>query len=388
MPSSVPMERVRPRALYVHIPFCVNKCGYCDFNSYAGSSYSLMESCTKATIREIELQPPTEQKIKLDTVFLGGGTPTHIPPKLLKNLLDAICKKFEFSKQLEFTVEANPESVTIEKLSILKSAGVNRISIGIQSNAQEILSFLERPHTSHDARKAIITSRKVGIDNINIDLIHSIPGLSVSLWEKTLAWALELNPTHLSCYGLTVEPKTTFFKKKQKGQLIEVEDSIQIQFLKTTKAILEQNGFNQYEISNYCKPNLECKHNLNYWSAGNYLGVGPGASKHSNGLRQTNIKGIAPYIQAINHSGNASASGETLTPRARCIEAIWLGLRLKNGADLKSIKEITGVDPEPLIKRKLRQVLNMGYCSMFSGRILLTPKGVQLADHISALLFD
>ena len=346
-----------------------------------------MESCTQATIKELELQSPTGKKGKLDSVFLGGGTPTHIPPKLLEKLLEAICNKFDFSQQLEFTVEANPESVTTEKLSLLRSAGVNRISIGIQSIEQEILSFLERPHTLHDARKAIIKSQRAGIDNINIDLIHSIPGLSFPTWRKTLAWALEMNPTHLSCYGLTVEPKTSFFKKKLSGQLLEVEDSIQIQFLETTRVVLGQNGFNQYEISNFCKPKFECKHNINYWNGGNYLGVGPGASKHFNGLRQTNIKGIGTYTQAINLTGNASAFGETLTQKARCIEAIWLGLRLKKGANLKSIKEKTGVDPEQLINRKLRLALERGYCSMQSGKITLTTKGILLADYISALLF-
>ena len=386
MPSYDHTERHNPSALYIHIPFCVFKCGYCDFNSQSGATFQTMEACTRAIEKEIRDLKNNGLKEPLTSIFIGGGTPTHLPEKLLSTLLETITQNFEFSNSLEFTVEANPESSTKNKLSLLKKAGVNRISFGVQATQAKHLAFLDRSHSIQEVDRAISTAKSLGLENCNIDLIHSFPGLTLKEWEETLFWTLQRTPKHISCYELTFEPSTTLYRKKQKGEVQEQGNRAKLKFLETTRQILSENNFNWYEVSNFSLDGFECQHNLNYWAGGNYCGVGPGASKHSDGIRKTNIRSVKNYILALKSTGNAEFFGEVLSPEKQCAEAIWLGLRLRGGADLTRIKLNTGINPLGLIEEKLVDALENGFCHLLNDKLILTDKGVLVADHLAERL--
>jgi oxygen-independent coproporphyrinogen-3 oxidase len=345
-----------------------------------------MEACINATKKELNLLHEWGYRKPLETLFIGGGTPTHLPSKLLSKLLDEIHNSFSLSNLIEFTVEANPESLSLEKLEILWDAGVNRISLGVQSIHKRDLTFLDRPHNLEQAEAAIDIAKQLGFHNFNLDLIHSIPGLSIEDWERTLYWAIEKKPNHISCYGLTVEQKTPLFRRKARNQFQEQSDEVQLAFMNCTRRVLRENGFSAYEISNFAKPNSECRHNLNYWRGGDYFGVGPGASKHFRGTRKKNISELYQYIKALANSDSAESWAETLSPESRCKEALWLGMRLKKGANLKAIHLDTGVNPHPIIEKKMDAYMSNQFCLIEGGRLTLSEKGLPLADFIAAQL--
>ena len=343
----------------------------------------LIDACVNAIIRELKNYSVTSCSGPLASIFLGGGTPTYLSASHLTQLLSAIQAHFLFSKDIEFTVEANPESLTAEKVQILLDGGVNRISIGVQAIDKEILAFLNRPHSKKDAEKAIEIAKTGGFTNVNLDFIHSIPGLSLEKWEQTIEWALGFAPKHLSCYSLTFEPHTPLFESRERGAIREIPESAQILFLKSTREQLRDRGYDPYEVSNFAIKTYECKHNINYWKGGSYIGVGPGASSHFDGIRTSNIKEIEKYIEAIDRTGNAEDYAETLSPITRCKEAIWLSLRLKTGANLKSIKKITGVDPHPIVKARMGFALQNNLCYIQDGNLFLSEAAIPLTDYIA-----
>lgn len=368
-------------SLYAHIPFCVVKCGYCDFNSFAGTDGGLQASVIEGMLRELELR---SDDLRPRTIFLGGGTPTHISPTLLEQFLRGIQERVDLSGVVEYSSEANPESANEEQLGILLEHGVRRLSLGVQSFDEKHLRFLDRAHDVEDAIRAFELARRVGFDAVSLDMIFGIPGQSTEEWLDELRQAIALEPDHLSCYHLTFEPGTQLHVDLSKGRVQEIAEEEGRRMLMETRSCLQEAGYPAYEISNFSRPGQECQHNLHYWNAGSYLGIGPGASSHRDGIRQANLRPLHSYLQALEEQGCPIASAETLDPAHRCREALWLGLRLARGVDLARVTHLTSVDPRELFADLLGQMIAEGQILEENGWIRIPEDRLPLADRITA----
>jgi len=274
-----------PLAIYVHTPFCPSKCGYCDFNSYAMSG-DIMERTVRATVREIEASPWAGRPAK--TIFFGGGTPTFLAENQLLRIFEAVLQTHPPIEGAEITSEANPGTVDMPKFEAMRKAGFNRISRGAQSFESKDLIRLGRVHSESDIERAFQAARSAGFANINLDLMFALPGQSPRGWHENLRRAIELAPEHLSLYCLTLEPNTAFYKEAQRGELVLPLEEVQVTMYEQCLDELAEAGYGQYEISNFSKPGLECRHNLCYWRAEDYAGYGPGAVGTVEGVRRTN----------------------------------------------------------------------------------------------------
>ena len=307
-------------ALYVHIPFCVKKCLYCDFNSYADTS--LEAQYIDALVKEIG----AIGKKNLKTIFIGGGTPTILSYKNLETLLKAL----EGFKAIEFSIESNPGTTDRDKLELLRRHGVNRLSIGLQAWQNPLLKRLGRIHSLEDFLESYRLARETGFDNINIDLMFDIPGQTLGNWKETIDKVAELSPEHISCYSLIVEEGTQFYNMWENGQLIIPDEDEDRQMYYYAVEKLKYYGYKQYEISNFSKPGLECRHNIVYRQDGEYAGVGAGAHGYVDGIRYSNLRGVGEYIEGI-RNGSAVEEKNTVTVKAAMEEFIFLGLRMMEG---------------------------------------------------------
>src|SRR5579862_3597290 len=329
-------------AVYVHTPFCPSKCGYCDFNSYAMQG-EIMERTTKAIIAEIERSPWRGRPAK--TIFFGGGTPTFLAESQLMSILEAVLRAHPPVEGCEITSESNPGTADAEKYQAMRRGGFNRISLGAQSFLDEDLIRLERVHKADEIGRAVGLARDAGFDNLNLDLMFALPHQRLSGWRKNLDRAIELSLEHLSLYCLTIEPNTSFYKKHLRGQLQLPDDDAQVAMYEECLNRLAAEGFEQYEISNFARPGLECRHNLCYWRGEEYAGYGPGAvgcvagdgsdlnTQHptpntSSLVRYTNLKHPARYCAAVEAGEPLAFESESLDEPTRRTERIMLGLRL------------------------------------------------------------
>ncbi len=321
--------------LYVHIPFCRQKCFYCDFFSIKYAD-SLSEKYLDALLKHAK-KHKTE---RIDTVYVGGGTPSVLTEKQIEKLLKGINSDFDLSKSKEFTFELNPESVTVEKLKILRDFGVNRLSIGLQSSDDVLLKYLGRVHNYQTFSKVFDMARKEGFENINLDLIYGIPGQTLEIWESNLQNALNFESEHISLYPLTVEEGTEFHKN-----CVKTDSGLQRAMYDKTMQIFEKAGLEHYEISNWSKPGKESVHNSNYWRNLEYIALGAGASGYLSGRRFKNIDDVEKYINFVENSQNLDIESENIDEETANAEKIMLGLRLLNegvSADsFKSIKNAT-----------------------------------------------
>ncbi|MCB9880633.1 MAG: radical SAM family heme chaperone HemW [Planctomycetes bacterium] len=322
------------------------KCGYCDFNSFAGSSQHERERVVAAMQRELELR-----RCRPQTIFLGGGTPTYLDLALLEQLLETIAR-CDLSACREWTCEANPESCDTQTLQLLVDHGVTRFSIGIQSWDPARLEFLDRPHDRDAAERAYECARATGAA-VSLDFIFGVPGQTLAAWQQELEHAIELSPDHLSCYQLTFEAGTKLDALRARGIVEAASDEHLRDLLLWTRSRLTEAGYLPYEVSNYARPGQECQHNLGYWRGNDYVGIGPGAASHDRGRRSTNLRPLRAYCEAISTSGCASFDAELLTPEQRTREMVWLGLRTREGPSFDRIHERTGVDVETLLATEL-----------------------------------
>lgn len=356
---------LHPPALYIHIPFCRSKCHYCDFNSYAGKSY-LVPSYVQAVIKEIERLPANE----LYSVCVGGGTPTIMEVHCFEALFSGIYKKFHLSSNAEITVEANPESLTREKLKTLRREGVNRLSVGLQSTHAVYLELLGRVHTLSQFESVYGMAREEGFDNINIDLIFGIPGLSMDEWQQTLTKITGYKPEHISLYALSVEEGTQFHKNN-----ISPDDDRAGDQYEYAVAYLAENGFNRYEISNFARPGRKSRHNSMYWEGREYYGVGAGASSYIKNKRTKNISDIGAYIDTILSGRHVFEEEEIIDEQKRIREKLLLGLR-------KSVGVICGNEEDGIIKNKLDCFLKEGLLQYNPPVLKLSDRGILLANQI------
>lgn len=371
--------------IYIHIPFCRSKCDYCDFYSLAGRD-DRMDQYQKALLSHIKETAPLAQDFPVDTIYIGGGTPSYYGAKRLKELLGVIRKLYKVEKDAEVTVECNPDSVDVKSLKILRKAGVNRLSMGMQSaNACE-LERIHRIHTPQQVNEAATAARKAGFTNLSLDLIYGLPGQTMDSWKATVEHALSLIPQHLSCYGLKVEEGTPLAARVAQGEVLPDDDQ-QADLYLWTVGRLERAGYPQYEISNFAKPGFASRHNLRYWLTQPYIGFGPGAHSDFGGRRYSFVRDLDAYIQGVLQGGDIIDESEIIPKRERCGEYLMLRLRTVQGINEQEYRSTYFMDFAPL-QARLEQFRTQGWAEQTDGRWHFTPKGFLLSNQLIGDLLE
>ena len=364
-------------SLYIHIPFCKQRCFYCDFPTFAGKE-RFREEYVEALIKEIE-DKCSNYLIK--TIFIGGGTPSYLEEKELEKLLIAV-SKLNLSDKLEYSMECNPGTVNEEKLKIMKKYGINRISFGLQSCNDQLLKKIGRIHTFKEFLENYNLARKIGFNNINIDLMYGLPNLTIQDWKDTLEKISELRPEHISAYSLIIEEGTAFYKLYEKDKLeLPSEDDERVMD-KLTKDILKSNGYHQYEISNFALPGKECEHNKVYWSLEEYIGVGSASSSYIDGYRLVNTSNINDYIEKINNNISVVIDKYENTIEDEMEEFVFMGLRMVSGIDLLKFKKKFGVDINSIYKEVIEKNIKDGLLVVEENKMFLTAKGMELSNSV------
>lgn len=371
--------------IYIHIPFCRSKCDYCDFYSLAGRD-DRMDQYQKALLSHIKETAPLAQDFPVDTIYIGGGTPSYYGAKRLKELLGVVHKLYKVEKDAEVTVECNPDSVDVKSLKILRKAGVNRLSMGMQSaNACE-LERIHRIHTPQQVNEAATAARKAGFTNLSLDLIYGLPGQTMDSWKATVEHALSLIPQHLSCYGLKVEEGTPLAARVAQGEVLPDDDQ-QADLYLWTVGRLERAGYPQYEISNFSKPGFASRHNLRYWLTQPYIGFGPGAHSDFGGRRYSFVRDLDAYIQGVLQGGDIIDESEIIPKRERCGEYLMLRLRTVQGINEQEYRSTYFMDFAPL-QARLEQFRAQGWAEQTDGRWHFTPKGFLLSNQLIGDLLE
>ncbi|HTJ49688.1 MAG TPA: radical SAM family heme chaperone HemW [Cyclobacteriaceae bacterium] len=370
--------------IYLHIPFCKQACHYCDF--HFSTNLSLTDEISSAMMREIEIQKSYLKDNLIETIYFGGGTPSILSAKQLSDLLNTIRVAFQVSDNAEITVEANPDDLTKEKLFQLKEAGINRLSIGIQTFDDDVLRFLNRAHDKNAAIQCMDDARKAGFKNISIDLIYAIPGQDNDMWLRNIEQAIVLNPEHISSYSLTIEEKTVFGKWSATGKLKPVIDDVAAQQLEILVEQLERAGFDQYEVSNFGKPGFYSAHNSSYWKQQPYLGIGPSAHSYNGISRQYNISNNHIYLRTLNE-GKIPCEIEALTREDHVNEYLLTTLRTSWGTDLAKLKTDYQYDLKADHHEYLDKLLSQRLADINNDVFRLTKAGKLLADKIASDLF-
>lgn len=362
-------------ALYVHIPFCKQKCLYCDFPSYSHKE-ELMDEYVETLSKEI-LEKTKEYKI--ESLFIGGGTPSYLSNENLKFLLDTI-NKIDFVKNAEKTMECNPGTVNKEKLEIIFNGGINRISFGLQSTNNQILKRIGRIHTYEEFKENYILARKIGFKNINIDMMFGLPNQSLNIWLENLKEVVELNPDHISSYSLIIEEGTPFYSLYNKDLLDLPFEEEEREMYEKGRDFLESQGYSQYEISNYAKDNKECFHNKIYWQCKEYIGVGVSSSSYIDGKRIKNIDNIKEYIKNINENNSIVDEELENTEKDKIEEFMFMGLRMMKGIEEKEFENRFGKKVDELYKEIIEKHIKNELLIRKNGRIFLSKKGIELSN--------
>lgn len=371
--------------IYIHIPFCRSKCDYCDFYSLAGRD-DRMDQYQKALLSHIKETAPLAQDFPVDTIYIGGGTPSYYGAKRLKELLGVIRKLYKVEKDAEVTVECNPDSVDVKSLKILRKAGVNRLSMGMQSAIACELERIHRIHTPQQVNEAATAARKAGFTNLSLDLIYGLPGQTMDSWKATVEHALSLIPQHLSCYGLKVEEGTPLAARVAQGEVLPDDDQ-QADLYLWTVGRLERAGYPQYEISNFAKPGFASRHNLRYWLTQPYIGFGPGAHSDFGGRRYSFVRDLDAYIQGVLQGGDIIDESEIIPKRERCGEYLMLRLRTVQGINEQEYRSTYFMDFAPL-QARLEQFRTQGWAEQTDGRWHFTPKGFLLSNQLIGDLLE
>ncbi len=370
--------------IYIHIPFCIRKCAYCDFLS-APADMQTMGWYVDALIEEIRAYK--EKEYRVSTIFFGGGTPSILMGNQIEELMQAIRESFQVSADAEITIETNPGTVRREKLAAYKRAGINRISFGLQSTCDESLKVLGRIHTYDDFLESYQLAREYGFDNINVDLISAIPGQSVASWKRDLKRIVVLRPEHISAYSLIVEDGTPFAELYGEGADREDElptEDEERQMYWETKSILEEAGYERYEISNYAKAGFACKHNLGYWNRVDYLGLGLGAASLLDGVRFQNTDDLDYYILHAKHPEDLRCEREELSLTERMEEVVFLGLRKMEGVSIETVREQFGPVFEIRYGDNIKRMEAEGLIEITDEYFRLTEKGIDVSNYVFA----
>ncbi|MFN7037981.1 MAG: radical SAM family heme chaperone HemW [Alphaproteobacteria bacterium] len=374
-------------AIYIHWPFCKSKCPYCDFNSHVRENID-QDSWETAYLKEIDNFKDIIEGRYIGSIFFGGGTPSLMPPIIAEKIIDKFSKISQIDNKTEITLEANPTSVEIKNFKSLKSVGINRVSLGIQSLNSKHLEFLGRNHSANEAKEAISFAREI-FNNYSFDLIYTLPNQTLGSWEKELTYALEFAGNHLSLYQLTIEKGTKFYSDYKNKKFSLPNDDESALFYQLTQDIMNTNGLPAYEISNHAKAGYECKHNLAYWKYKEYLGIGPGAHSRINNQALIMIHHPENWLEKIMSSNSAIQSQEDLNIQDKISEILLMGLRLNEGINLEDYKTKLNVDLLEYIKlSKLQQLQELGLLEHKTPNIVLTPKGFLVTNKIISELLN
>ena len=368
-----------PLGIYVHIPFCASKCEYCDFYSLRDQPESVMDSYLDVVCRHIQETGALAPEYVVDTVYFGGGTPTHFGAEGLAEILTQIRRSFDVSDSAEITFEANPESVTDALLKRLRAEGFNRVSLGIQCDDDEILARIGRPHTYEQAVNAYDRIRHFGFQNVSVDLMYGLPGQSLGAWQQTLENVLTLHPEHISCYGLKVEEGTPLYGYQAYADL--ADDDTQADMYLSGVEILKEHGYRQYEISNFARRGKVSRHNLKYWMGMEYIGFGPDASSDFAGKRYSYVRSLPEYIAGIRNGGQIIRELNQIPTRERAGEYVMMRLRTIGGINRQEYESAFLLPFDPL-EKLLQMNEQHGLARFDNGRWHLTPRGFLVSNSI------
>ncbi len=374
--------------VYVHIPFCRSKCDYCDFYSLPAGE-ALMERYQRALLSQMKSMLPKLRGRTVDTIYFGGGTPSYYGEKRLREILGYLQRHLSVARGAEITVECNPDTVDPRSLARLRKAGVNRISLGMQSADEEQLRCVHRPHDPGQVFRAVEDIRAARIDNLSLDLIYGLPGQTMASWRDTLETALSLRPDHLSCYGLKVEDGTPLARRLDAEETLALPDGdCQADFYLEAVDRIQSAGFRQYEISNFARTGMESRHNLKYWMGREYAGFGPGAHSYLNGMRYAYPRDLDAYLAALeNGLPVAVEETEAVPPRERAREYLLLRMRTLRGVEEWEYRRSFGLNFEPIAHR-LEFFESHGWTEQSEHRWHFTPKGFLLSNTLIADLLD
>lgn len=373
--------------IYVHIPFCRSKCGYCAFASWPVAEHD-PERYLAALTREIDFYRQQEWcgGLVFHSLFLGGGTPTILSADQLARLLTDLRASFTFSSDAEISVETNPNTVDAAKFDAMAAAGVNRLSIGIQSFEDNTLQRIDRTHTAAEGEQAVTLAREAGFSNLSLDLIYGLPGQTPLEWRQTLARAVALHPEHLSAYQLSLDPGSRFAELAATGQLTLPGEASEVAMAEETVGYLTQAGFKRYEISNYARPGHQCRHNLNYWRNGSWLGLGAAAVGSLEGLRLRNVADPERYQQCWETGPSAWVEAEGLDRERAFRETVIMGLRLLEGLDLAELQNRFGIEPRQYYGETMTKLLSRGLLELTDYRLRLSAGSLPVANQVLAEL--
>lgn len=369
-------------SLYIHIPFCVKKCDYCDFLSAPANRF-VMEHYVGALVKEIRRNKGLAYYVK--TIFIGGGTPSLLDGEMMREIFDALYDSFSIKEDTEISIEINPGTIDGDKLRIYKEIGINRLSFGLQSAHNEELKLLGRIHSYEEFKENFLLAKNLGFTNINVDLMSGLPNQKIENWLFTLKEVTSLKPSHISAYSLIVEEETPFYKRYSSEDLDEELDRV---IYKETKCFLESKGYFQYEISNYAKAGYDCKHNSVYWKRGEYLGLGLGSASLIGNERFCNEKDLNTYIKAIEHGYDITRERTLLSIEEQMEEFMFLGLRMTTGISLKEFEVIFDIAMEEIYQDVICKTIEEGLLMIEDNHLRLTEKGIDLSNMVmSRFLF-
>ena len=370
--------------IYIHIPFCKQACHYCDF--HFSTNTRLQAPMLQAIVQELLLRKDYLGNAQVQSIYLGGGTPSLLEASPLEDLLKRVNQHFSLQESVEVTLEANPDDITLAKLQAWKALGINRLSIGVQSFQDSLLRYLNRVHDSQSAMASVDLAQKAGFDNLSVDLIYAIPGASQTMWKADLAMALQLQPTHLAAYCLTIEKNTVFGRWHERGRLKLVNEEVAAQQFETLVEVMLTHHYEHYEVSNFSLHGCYAQHNTNYWKQGPYLGLGPGAHSYDGATRQHNVAHNQCYIGSL-QQGIVPGTVEVLTPKDHINEYVMTRLRTQWGCDMAWLKGEHGYDLEQSKRTYLEQLIDHKLAVINDQKLLLTRQGKLLADKIATDLF-
>ena len=363
-------------SLYIHIPFCVRKCLYCDFPSFPGMD-GMFEDYVRRLCREMGEAAPSFQGIGVKSVFFGGGTPSILPPALMGRIMDKIMSAYDVNSDAEISMEANPGTLDAAKLREYKSMYFNRLSMGLQAWQDRLLERLGRIHRGGEFEDNFLQARDSGFKNINVDLMFSLPGQTLDDWQETLEKVIRLDPEHISAYSLIIEEGTPFFDMYEKGQITETDENTDRRMYYLAKEMLSDKGFRQYEISNFAKEGFECRHNITYWRTEEYRGFGLGAHSYVDGTRFHNSADMKEYM-----AGGGRLDMEKLTPEEMQEEFMFMGLRMNEGISREEFLKRFKTDITSVYGQEISELISEGLLTENKGRISLTDRGVDVSNQV------
>ncbi|TVR36886.1 MAG: radical SAM family heme chaperone HemW [Cryomorphaceae bacterium] len=371
--------------VYFHIPYCKKACHYCDF--HFSTNTRTRSAMVDAMVRELQLRHHSLKERSIETIYFGGGTPSLLSQAEIQNLIQAVAQHFVISDDAEITLEANPDDLQPETLSALRSAGINRLSIGIQSFFNEHLRWMNRAHSAEQAKRCIPLAHEAGFQNITADLIYGFPGLSDEQWDENISTLIALGAPHISCYSLTVEPGTALHHFVESGKQPAPDDDAQVRHFLHLVQRLTGAGYEHYEVSNFAIPGYRSRHNSAYWSAAPFLGIGPSAHSFTGTERCWNIANNHQYLKSI-EQGQLPLTCEPVTQQTACNEYLLTGLRTAAGIDLNHVKTHWSYPVEERFASYIQGLVNNGRATCSQGKLKLTTEGMLWADAIAAEFFQ